>query len=595
MLNPAKWQAFQDPDGSYRLIRRLFSENVRDYIPRYALAFVFMGLVAATTAASAWIMRDVINEVFVDRDPVMIYVIAGAVMAIFSLKGAAAYGQMVVMSRIGNSIVARLQKRLFRHLLSQEIGFFDRMKLADLSVRVNQGAEDARSVMDMIIVSLGRDVLTLIGLVTVMIFQNPLLSSFALLIMPPAVLGVTFLVRRVRKHAKRQIVSNALIYGAMQESVLGIRIVKAFGVEPLMTQRMDCAVDDVQRQSNKIASLLARTSPLMETLGGYAIGVVIFYGGYSVIELDQDPGAFFSFITALLLAYDPAKRLARLNVNLNKSLVGLRFMYELIDVEPRLTSPAGAKDLGISEGRIEFKDVAFSYDETAALNGLSFAAVPGGTTALVGASGAGKSTVFSLLERFYDVNQGSIQIDGQGVSEVGIESLRRSIAYVGQDSYLFNISLRDNIALGKLGASDEEIEKAARTAHAHEFITALPEGYGALAGEGGGRLSGGQRQRIAIARAMLRDAPILLLDEATSALDAESEAIIQNALESLKAGRTTLVIAHRLATVRHADSIVVMDNGRMVECGTHDDLFEQDGIYRRLCELQFRERSQAAE
>ncbi|GAB4520635.1 MAG: ABC transporter ATP-binding protein [Roseibium sp.] len=595
MLNPAKWQVFEDPDGTVQTVKRLLSENIRAYIPRYALAFVFMGLVAASTAASAWIMKDIINEVFINRDKAMIYVIAGVVIGIFTLKGASTYGQMVVLSRVGNAIVADLQQKLFTRLTDQDQAYFDRMSLPELAIRVNTGSASARNVIDMLVLSLGRDILTLIGLVVVLISMDPIMSLLALVIMPPIVIGVSFLVKRVKTYAKRQVVSNARIGATLQETVLGIRIVKAFGMEPAMRKRMAASVSEVQSQSNKIASLTARTSPLMETLGGFAIALVIFYGGYSVVELGRDPGAFFAFITALLLAYDPARRLARLNVNLSKAIVGVRLMYELIDEEPDIVKREDAPDLKADIGEVTLQDVQFSYGEGAALNGLSLTAEGGKTTALVGASGAGKSTVFALIERFYDPQAGEIFIDGQPIKSVSMASLRRNIAYVGQDSYLFNISLRDNIAVGKPDATQAEIEAAARAANAHEFILDLPNGYDMLPGEGGGRLSGGQRQRIAIARAMLRDAPILLLDEATSALDAESEAKIQSALETLMAGRTTLVIAHRLSTVRHAHRIHVLDRGRVVESGSHEALFEHDGIYRRLCELQFQNRDEAAE
>jgi len=595
VLNPAKWQVFEDPDGTVQTVKRLLSENIRAYIPRYALAFVFMGIVAATTAASAWIMKDIINEVFINRDKAMIYVIAGAVVAIFTLKGASTYGQMVVLSRVGNSIVADLQKKLFKRLTEQDQAYFDRMSLPELSIRVNTGANSARGAIDMLVLSLGRDVLTLIGLVVVLIAMDPLLSLLALVIMPPIVIGVSFLVKRVKTYAKRQVVSNAKIAATLQETVLGIRIVKAFGMEPAMHKRMAGSVAEVQSQSNKIAALIARTSPLMETLGGLAIALVIFYGGYSVVELGQDPGAFFAFITALLLAYDPARRLARLNVNLSKTIVGVRLMYELIDEQPDLVKIDDAPPLKVTNGEVVLKDVRFSYGSEAALTGLTLTAEGGRTTALVGASGAGKSTVFALIERFYDPQSGEIAIDGQPVKSVSMETLRAHIAYVGQESYLFNISIRDNIAIGRPDATQADIEAAARAANAHEFIEELSDGYATLAGEGGGRLSGGQRQRIAIARAMLRDAPILLLDEATSALDAESEAKIQSALETLMAGRTTIVIAHRLSTVRYAHKIHVLDRGHVIESGSHDDLFEHDGIYRRLCELQFQNRNEAAE
>ncbi len=594
MRNPFKSKTWTDPNGTVQLIKRLFSENFRTYIPQYALAFVFMGMIAATTAASAWIMRDVVNQVFVDKDESMVYVIAAIVLVIFALKGASTYGQMVVLSRVGNSIIADLQRRMFDYMIRQDQGYFDKYSLAEIGVRIGQGVGATRATLDLIIVSLGRDVLTLIGLTAVMVFQNPLLSLFALLTMPPAVIGVAFLVRRVKQYVKRQVVSNSKIGATQQETVLGIRIVKAYGMEDAMRERMKVNVLDVQKQSNKIASLSARTSPLMDTLGGLAISLVIFYGGFSVIRLGQDPGALFSFITALLLAYDPARRLARLNVNLGRQVVGLRMMYELVDREPELKDAEDAADLKVTDGKIEFRDVVFSYGESAALHGTKFTAEPGRMTALVGASGAGKSTVFALIERFYDPQSGEIAIDGQGIAGVTQKSLRNQIAYVSQDAFIFDMNIRDNIAIGRPDATQEEIIAAAQAANAHEFIEKLPQGYNTRAGQGGNNLSGGQRQRIAIARAMLRDAPILLLDEATSALDAESETKIQSALETLTKDRTTLVIAHRLSTVRHAHQIHVMSEGRVVESGTHNELFEHDGIYRRLCELQFQSRNEAA-
>ncbi|MEP3048895.1 MAG: ABC transporter ATP-binding protein [Roseibium sp.] len=595
MAKRPKSEASVDPNLTIPLIKRLFGENLRTYIPQYALAFVFMAIVAGTTAASAWIMRDVINEVFVNRDQDMVYVIAGVVMAIFALKGVSTYGQLVVLARVGNSIIATLQRRLFSHIVQQDQAYFDRKSLAEINVVVTQGVMSARAVMDMVIVSLGRDALTLIGLVAVMIIQNPLLSFFALVIMPPAVIGVALLIRRVKKHMVRQVVSTAKITAALQESVLGVRVVKAFGMEDAMRRRMGVSVEDVRTQANKIATLSARTSPMMDTLGGFAIAMVIFYGGFSVIQQGNDPGSLFSFITALLLAYDPARRLARLNVNLGREIVGLQLMYDLVDEKPEMVDRAGAEPLVVKQGDIVFDKVKFSYGEGAALKQASFKAEAGKMTALVGASGAGKSTVFSLIERFYDTTLGDILIDGQKITDVQVASLRGSIAYVGQDAYLFNMSIRDNIAVGWPEATQEQIEAAAKSANAHEFIEDLPNGYDTSAGESGNNLSGGQRQRIAIARAMLRDAPILLLDEATSALDAESEAKIQAALETLMQGRTTLVIAHRLSTVRHAHQIHVMDQGTVVESGTHDELFEHDGIYRRLCELQFQDRNEAAE
>ncbi|MAA99683.1 MAG: ABC transporter ATP-binding protein [Stappia sp.] len=582
---------FADADGAPALIRRLVTENARAFAPLYALAFVCMGLVAATTGASAWVLKDVINEIFVARDGAMVIAIAVFVLVVFLVKGAASYGQLVILGRIGNAIVAQIQRRLFNAITSQDVAFFESSGIGDLGTRLSHNANAARAALDLVVTALGRDLLSVIALVGVMVLQDPLMSVIALVIAPPAIIVVSKLVRRVRRVAKSQFVSLSRILSISQETISGIRIVKAFAVEQRLRDEMGQAVADVETQANKITRLSARTSPVMETLGGMAIALVILYGGYSVIELGSDPGSFVSFIAALLLAYDPARRLARLNVNLSAHLVGVRLMYEVLDRETGERDTAPDAPLRLGEGRVTFDDVVFRYGEAPALDHLVFEARPGEVTALVGPSGAGKSTVFAMLERFHDPLAGRVLIDGTDIREAGLQSLRAQIALVSQDTFLFDLSVRDNIAIGRPGASEDDIRQAAREANAEEFILGLDGGYDASVGEGGGRLSGGQRQRVAIARAILRDAPILLLDEATSALDSESEAKIQEALSRLMKGRTTLVIAHRLATVREADQIVVMDKGRVVERGTHAALVAEGGLYKRLCDLQFNDKN----
>ncbi len=587
MFDAISKKLFADEEGAPSLIRRLLRENFGQYKFRYMIAFAFMIVTAAAGAGSAAIMKNVINQVFIDRDITMVYIISGAVMSIFLTKGIATYGQSVVLSRIGNSIVAKLQRDMFEKVTRLGVRFFDHTTFGDLATRFGHNTGAARGVMDLIILSAGRDVMSVIGLVSVMVWQNPLLSLISLCIMPPAVFAVSSLVRRVKKIAKSQFVSQTVILSLVKEMALGIRVVKSFNYEGNMHAAMDTAVSSVEQQSNKIAKLTARTSPLMETLGGIAIGIIILYGGYSVIALDQDPGAFFAFITALLLAYEPIKRLARFQVNLSTQLVGVRLMYELLDMPEENQVTSDKPNMKVTNGRIEFRQVEFDYGEAKALNGLSIVAKPGEVTALVGASGAGKSTVFSLIERFYEIDNGKILIDDQDIRDFNMESLRSNIAIVTQDTFLFDRTIKENILIGRPGASEQEVIEAAKNANAHEFIEKMEKGYDSNAGEGGTRLSGGQRQRLAIARAMLSDAPVLLLDEATSALDAESESKVQTALTRLMKGRTTLVIAHRLSTVRDADTIHVLSHGKLLESGTHDQLYEMGGYYRHLCELQF--------
>jgi ATP-binding cassette subfamily B protein len=346
-----------------------------------------------------------------------------------------------------------------------------------------------------------------------------------------------------------------------------------------------------------MARLDALTVPMMETLGGFAVAIAVVYGGWRVIATGQDPGAFFSFVTALLLAYDPARRLARFNVHFQQSMVGVKMVYDLLDEQPSPAESAAGRRLEVRAGRIAFEDVSFAYfpgAERSALEGLSFEAEPGEVTALVGPSGGGKSTVFALLSRLYLPQSGRIMIDGQDLADCSVESVRRAMAPVSQDTFLFETTIRENLRMGRLDATDAEIEAAARAAHAHDFIVEQPDGYDTQVGEGGSRLSGGQRQRISIARAMLADAPILLLDEATSALDSESEAKVQEALERLMGGRTTLVIAHRLSTVRNVHRIHVIDRGRVVESGTHDELLARGGLFARFHEMQLKPEGAAA-
>jgi ATP-binding cassette subfamily B protein len=389
-----------------------------------------------------------------------------------------------------------------------------------------------------------------------------------------------------------QFTGGTRIIETMQEALQGMPLVKAFGLEDEMRRRLAKSVAEVEHESNKMARAANRASPLMETLGGFTIALATIYGGYRVIETGATPGEFVSFLAAFLLAYEPAKRLARLNIDLNNNLVGVRVLYEVIDSPSGEPSDDGLPPLKLTTARLEFADVHFAYHAgTPVLRGMSFVAQPGKLTALVGPSGGGKSTVLSLILRFYDADAGSILIDGQDIATVSRRSLREETAYVGQIVHLFRGTIRENIALGRLDASEAEIVAAAKAAHAHDFILALPAGYDAQVGEHGLQLSGGQRQRIAVARALIKDAPIILLDEATAALDSESERHVQEAIAELCKGRTTLVIAHRLSTIMHADTILVVENGQVVESGRHDELLRKNGRYAGFYRIQLKEQS----
>jgi subfamily B ATP-binding cassette protein MsbA len=576
--------------GTFALIRRLLAEQGFVHWRKYAVAFTLMAISAGCTAFSAYLIGDVVNEGYVSKNLTTIFILGGVTVALFALKGLATYGHSVMLSRIGNRIVADNQRAVFGKLLSEGLGFFSERHSTEFIARLSTGAAACTQVINLLITSVGRDLLTLIGLVAVMVVKDPLMSFFSFVVAPPAFFVLRKLIRRVYAIGRTQFQGGTRILETLQETLQGIRIVKAFTLEDTMRERFDRNVAAVEHEANKMARVSNRSSPLMETLGGCAIAIAITYSGYRVIETGATPGQFFSFIAAFLLAYEPAKRLARLNIELNSGLVGVRILFEVIDSPPSEPSDLGKPDLRIQTPRLEFDDVHFRYrSDEAVLNGLSLVAEPGKLTALVGPSGGGKSTVFNLILRFYDAERGRIVIDRQDVTQVSRRSLRQHVAYVGQDTFLFRGTVRENIAFGKPGASEDEIVAAAKGAYAHDFIMAFPRGYDTPVGEHGLQLSGGQRQRVAIARALIKNAPIILLDEATAALDSESELQVREAMEILCRGRTTLAIAHRLHTVSHADRIFVLESGQVSESGRHEDLLHKNGRYAAFYRLQLKE------
>lgn len=573
--------------GDLPLIRRLVAENARDFLGRYAIAFAAMGVFAVSTGASAWLMRDVVDGIFFQREGRLLYLVPIAMGLLFALRGLANYVSLVTLSRIGNAIVARLQRRVFDKVLAFDVGFFGRTHSADLVTRMLHHTTAAREAIDRIANTMVRDLLTLVFLVAVMVWQSPLMALFAFTIGPIAIILVGRLIRRTRHAADAEFRFISRVSAVLQESALGIRIVRAFNLEGIMRKRMELAIDEAERRANKVAIMGARTAPIMESLGGIAVAGILLWTGQAVLNLGASPGSFVAFVTALLLAYEPASRLARFNVQLAGKLVGVRLLYELLDT-PAPAPSAAAKPMPSGRGRVAFENVSFAYrPEAPVLRSVSFVAEAGATTALVGQSGAGKSTIIALIERFHDPQAGRITIDDTDIAGLDIRELRGRMAYVGQDVRLFTGTVRDNIRFGRLDATDDMIEAAARDAMADAFIRALPRAYDTELGPDGGNLSGGQRQRLAIARALVRNAPIVLLDEATSALDSESEHRIQEAFARLKAGRTTIVVAHRLSTVQSADKICVLSDGRIVEEGTHHALLSAGGAYARLHRLQF--------
>jgi ATP-binding cassette, subfamily B, bacterial MsbA len=586
----------RDADGALVLIRRLVVEFGIGQWRRYALAFALMGIAAACTAIPAYLVGNLINLANLNHDFPGVVALGLAAALIFCIKGAATYGQSVILSRIANHIIAQNQRRMFSKLLDESIGFFQDRHSSEFAARLMAGAAAATQVLGLLINSIGRDLLTLIGLICVMVVRDPLLSIAALIVVPPAMLVLRKMVKRVRGIARTQFTGGTRILETLQETLQGIRIVKAFTLEDVLRARFDANVAAVERETNKLARVGYRASPLMEALGGFAMAAVVIYGGYRVIQDVASAGALFSFLTAFMLANEPAKRLARFNIDLTTNLVSVRVLFEIIDSAPTEPEDDDRPQLVVSKARVEFSHVNFAYRPgEPVIRDLSFVAEPARATALVGQSGGGKSTILNLIPRFYEVSGGAIMIDGQNIAEVSRRSLRRQIAHVGQDVFLFRGTVRENIAFGKPGASNAEIMAAAKAAHAHDFIMAFPDGYETQVGERGLQLSGGERQRIAIARALIKDAPIILLDEATAALDSESEHHVQEAIAELCLGRTTIVIAHRLATVMHADRILVIEAGQVVETGRHDELLRKGGRYALFHRLQLRHEGPRAE
>ncbi|MEL6968450.1 MAG: ABC transporter ATP-binding protein [Pseudomonadota bacterium] len=608
------------------IVTRMLSENFRIHRSRYILAIIFMVITACITAFSAWLMGPIVKDVFYGNDINQAFMLSAVVVGVFLAKGVLTYFQTVILNQIGNNIVARYQRRVFDHLMKLDVGYFGKQHSVMLISRINANITAVRNLLNTLVLGYARDMVTVVALVGVMVYRDPYMAAAVFIIGPIVLAVLARYAKRVRKIGREEVQIVAQVNTSMQEASHGIEVVKAFTMEDQLRGKLKSLTLHAEERANKIARITARTSPLMETISGFAIAAVIAYGGYRVATQGYEPSDLTSFMTALLLAYDPAKRLARLRVVLERSLVDARLIYELLDTPIKGRDAETSEPLAITAGELRFDAVTFAYgddddgdatgpsqmmaeakSETKSdpgsdtssdsgprsallappvLHAVSFIAEAGKTTALVGPSGGGKSTILALIQRFYDPRSGTVRIDGRDIATAAIDELRGKLAFVSQHPVLFEGSVRDNLRFGRPDASDAQIEAAAESAQAHGFILDLPEGYDTPLGENGANLSGGQRQRLSIARAILRDAPILLLDEATSALDNESEAAVQAALDSLMKGRTTIVIAHRLSTISGADKIVVIDKGRVVEQGSHGDLVQnQDGVYARLNRL----------
>ena len=560
----------------------------KPHLPKFILAMLCMLVVGGLTSALAFLVKPVLDDIFMKKNAAMLKWIPIAVVAIYMLKGLCTYVQTILMNFIGQRVVADIRNRLYQVIQTQSMSFFTKNQTGILMSRITNDVNSMQGAVSEAVTSLLKDSFTLICLMFVIFYRDWQLALVAMVIFPVTIYPIATFGRKIRKLATRTQVTMGSQTTLLQETISGARIVKAFGREDYESSRFSRENENLLKLTLKSVSISAVSSPFMEFLGGVGIAAIIFYGGYQVIQGVSTPGTFFSFLAALIMLYEPIKRLTNVNNTIQQGIAGAQRVFSIIDAVPEIRNKPEAIPLPAISKAIDIRNVTFRYEDTPVLKQINLTVRAGEAVAFVGMSGGGKTTLVNLIPRFYDVSEGQILIDGRDIRDVTIESLRAQIGIVTQQTILFNDTVRNNIIYGDVEKTEADVIRAAKAANAHHFIMNLPEGYDTVIGEQGTKLSGGERQRISIARALLKDAPILVLDEATSSLDTEAEIEVQEALENLMKGRTTLVIAHRLSTIRNADRIVVLVNGEIVEEGTHEALLDKKGEYFRLYQMQFK-------
>ncbi len=559
----------------------------RPYAGRIILAMLASLIVAGTDVASAKLVQPFIDLIVADRNTDLAALVPIVIIGLAALKGGARYIQEYFIKTAGQLVVQDVRNDLYRHCLSLSMGFFSRTSSGGLMSRVlNDVGIMQRSAAD-ILVEAVREGFTLIGLTGLVFYTDWRLACLAFVVLPVAVVPASVIGRKIKENTRKGQSTMGNLTGVLQETFSGIKVIKAFGTEAAEDQRFRAENLSFYRYMRKVLKYDSASAPAIELLASFGVAAVVWYGIHRVISGAMTQGELFSFVAAVLMMYGPVKKLTKVSNTIQKSVGAAERVFEIMDEVPEVGDIPAAVAVESVRGEVVFDQVSFSYGDEPVVRDFSIAASPGEVVALVGPSGAGKSTVAGLLARFYDPTAGSVRIDGVDIRQFTLDGLRAQIALVDQETFLFNTTIAENIRYGRPGASDEEVLEAARKAFADDFVTALPEGFQTGIGDRGVRLSGGQRQRICIARAILRDAPVLILDEATSALDTESETMVQKALANLMKNRTTFVIAHRLSTIMHADKIVVMEAGKICETGTHRELLETGGLYRKLYNMQF--------
>lgn len=562
-------------------------QYVRPHWKRMALAMSCMGGVAVCTAGSAYLIKPVLDDIFVNKNESMLRILPLAVLAVVIVKGLCSWGQTYHMSYVGQRVIHGIRQQIYDHYQTLSLSFFEKNPTGVLVSRVTYDVTHMQGAVSDAATGLVKDAFSIVGLIGVIFYRDWQLATISIFVLPFAFFPIVRFGRMLKRYSRNSQQTMGRLSVVLHETITGNRIVKAFGMEQYEKGRFNKVNTQLFRFIMKTVRLRALSSPLMELLGGIGVVLIIWYGGSSVINGTSTPGNFFSFMAALLLLYEPVKRLSNANNTIQAGLAAATRVFEVLDTQPDIKDSPDAVELPRISRGIELRNVRFAYGEQDVLKDINLRVAAGEVIALVGASGAGKSTLVNLIPRFYDVTEGAILIDGIDIRQVTIPSLRSQIGIVTQQSILFNDTIRNNIGYGGIQRGEEEIIAAAKSANAYDFIMKTPEGFDTVIGEQGVRLSGGERQRICIARALLKDAPILILDEATSSLDSESELEVQKALDRLMEGRTTLVIAHRLSTIKNADRIVALADGRIIEEGRHDQLLEIGTEYKKLYELQF--------